>query len=152
MRAGGGRFLAHAVGGAADSSESGRYDSRMINRIAASLAFSISISISAATLLINSATAAPPELILHGGKIVTVDQAFSVAEAIAIESREDVDGSPPCRVDADVRTRCRSNHRAAGEQRERNRNSPSPCVESSDADQHCRSQECQRGDKHPQHQ
>ena len=33
----------------------------------------------------DSARAAPPELILHNGKIVTVDEEFSIAEAIAIE-------------------------------------------------------------------
>ena len=30
--------------------------------------------------------AAPPDLILHGGKIITVDEQFSVAQALAIES------------------------------------------------------------------
>ena len=32
------------------------------------------------------ATAAPPDLILHSGKIITVDDRFSIAEAIAIEN------------------------------------------------------------------
>jgi len=32
-----------------------------------------------------SVSAAPPELILHNGKIVTVDEEFSIAEAVAIE-------------------------------------------------------------------
>jgi len=33
-----------------------------------------------------NAAAAPPELILHSGKIITVDEQFSIAEAIAIEN------------------------------------------------------------------
>ncbi len=48
-------------------------------RIAATLiALSIALAVTAST------TAQPPDLILHGGKIVTVDDKFSLAEAIAI--------------------------------------------------------------------
>ena len=48
-------------------------------RIAATLiALSIALAVTAST------TAQPPDLILHGGKIVTVDDKFSIAEAIAI--------------------------------------------------------------------
>src|SRR5262245_19429197 len=39
-------------------------------------------------LKMASAVAAPPDLILHHGKIVTVDKSFSVHEAIAIEGNK----------------------------------------------------------------
>lgn len=45
---------------------------------------SLFITLSLATVAATSATAQPPDLILHHGKIVTVDEKFSIAEAIAI--------------------------------------------------------------------
>ncbi|MBC7855042.1 MAG: amidohydrolase, partial [Pirellulaceae bacterium] len=48
---------------------------RNISSVAILLSFAFSI---------DQATAQPPDLILHGGKIVTVDDKFSIAEAIAV--------------------------------------------------------------------
>lgn len=45
---------------------------------------SLFIALSLATVAATSATAQPPDLILHHGKIVTVDDKFSIAEAVAI--------------------------------------------------------------------
>jgi predicted amidohydrolase YtcJ len=35
----------------------------------------------------NEAHAAPPDLILHGGKVVTVDKAFTIGQAVAVADR-----------------------------------------------------------------
>src|SRR5262249_50655102 len=46
--------------------------------------FCVGFALLIALGLLETADAQPPDLILHHGKIATVDRAFSIAEAIAI--------------------------------------------------------------------